>query len=655
MHRTSEIQVLLPLQNGQTIFDYKLIPDLCVEIGDFVEVEFRRKKIIGIVWNLIKSHLEQAKLKPIIGKFDLPKISTPQIQLIKFIAEYNLAEYGSVLKMMMPIQSSFTVKHENTVEKKYLSKLPRYTEEQQRAIDQISATNTYQVTLLDGVTGAGKTEVYFALVAKTLLQSTAQTLILLPEIMLTTQLIARVEKTFGVKPATWHSDMTLAQKKRLWLDIMSGKERLVIGARSALFLPYKDLKLIIVDEEHDQSYKQEEGVVYNARDASVACGYIYNIPVILASATPSIESLTNVQLGKYQHVTLSSRYGADAMPEIKVVDMRTENLQKNHWLSYSLIAEIKNTLAAQKQTMLFLNRRGYAPITLCKSCGHKYHCPDCSSHLVSHFEQAKLLCHHCGYSIKLPSQCINCKQENSLIQCGPGVERIAEEVRNIFPDANLKIVTRDTVQNIDDAQQTINAIYNKEIDIIIGTQMISKGHDFPDITLVGIIDADLGLTSADLRSAEKTYHLLTQMSGRAGRRGSGIAVIQTYYPDSPILDSMIKNDRTNFINYEMQNRKILAMPPYGRLAAIIVSGTNDDKLKLFLEQMRKAAPRVEDIMVLGPVKAPLAKIRKHYRYRFLIKTSAKIKIQKFIQTWLAQIKIPSNIRIKIDIDPYNFL
>jgi primosomal protein N' (replication factor Y) len=658
--RPNAVQVLLPIPNGKAIFDYALTSGADLRIGSFVLVSFRKKEIVGVVWSFVVTEIPISKIKSVLKVFDLPNLTVKHINFIKFISEYTLSTYGAVLKMVMPLQSSFNFFRNSAKESQELPKfiIPDFTNEQQQAVDSLISSVTssiYSVCLLDGVTGSGKTEVYFAAIYKALSEKGSQILVLLPEIMLTAQLIQRFEARFGFSPARWHSDMTLSQKRRIWLDVITGKERLVIGARSALFLPYNNLSLIVVDEEHDASYKQEEGVVYNARDAAVACGYAYKIPVILSSATPSMETLMNVTLGKYKHITLQSRYGSESMPIIDVIDMRHEKMAKGSWLSLKLVNAIKNTLNNQKQVMLFLNRRGYAPITLCKSCGYKYACPNCSSYLVSHKDDDMLMCHHCGYSTKHSSACMNCNKEDSLMKCGPGVERIAEEVAKIFPNSRIQIITKDTVRNIDYAEDIIAKILDGRVDIIIGTQMISKGHDFPNISIVGVVDADLGLIGADLRSAERTYHLLTQMSGRAGRRGEGRALIQTYYPDNPILASLISNNRDQFTNYEMQNRKILNMPPFGRLSAIIISGTNEERLQEFSNLLLKFAPITHGVIVLGPVKAPLAKVRSRYRYRFLIKSMASIKVQKFISYWLELVKIPSNIRVKVDIDPYNFL
>ncbi len=658
--RPNAVQVLLPIPNGKAIFDYALTPGTNLRIGSFVLVSFRKKEIVGIVWSFVVTEIPIGKIKSVAKVFDLPNLTAKHINFIKFISEYTLSTYGAVLKMMMPLQSSFNFIIDNTKKNQGLPKfiIPNFTSEQQQAVDSLISLVTsliYNVCLLDGVTGSGKTEVYFAAIYQALSEKDTQILVLLPEIMLTAQLIQRFEARFGFSPAKWHSDMALSQKRKIWLDVITGKERLVIGARSALFLPYSNLSLIIVDEEHDVSYKQEEGVVYNARDAAVACGYTYKIPVILSSATPSMETLMNVNLGKYKHIALQSRYGAESMPTIDVIDMRHEKMAKGSWLSLRLVNAIKKALNDQKQVMLFLNRRGYAPITLCKSCGYKYACPNCSSYLVSHKDDDVLMCHHCGYSTKYNSVCMNCNKEDSLTKCGPGVERIAEEVAKIFPNSRIQIITKDTVRNIDCAEEVIAKILDGKIDIIIGTQMISKGHDFPNIAIVGVVDADLGLIGADLRSAERTYHLLTQMSGRAGRREGGSALIQTYYPDTPILASLISNNRDQFTNYEMQNRKILNMPPFGRLSAIIISGINEERLQEFSNLLLKSAPITHGVIVLGPVKAPLAKIRGRYRYRFLIKSMASIKIQKFISYWLELVKIPSGIRVKVDIDPYNFL
>ncbi|MCE3232065.1 MAG: primosomal protein [Rickettsiaceae bacterium] len=529
----------------------------------------------------------------------------------------------------------------------------------------------YSTTVLDGVTGSGKTEVYFAAVAEVLKgirdsvvpdsrfqipDSNAQVLILLPEIALTTQIVSRFENAFGFTPTQWHSGLTSKQREKNWRDISAGRARLIIGARSALFLPYQALSLIVVDEEHDGSYKQEEGVIYQARDMAVVRANIEKIPVILASATPSIETVENIKAGKYSRVHLISRYGEAVMPDIKIVDMRREKLKSGMWLSAFLKKELTSNISSGKQSMLFLNRRGYAPLTLCRECGHRFKCPDCISWLVEHKNPRRLLCHHCGYNEPVPTICPECNKEGMLVSCGPGVERVAEEVEQAFPNARVLLMTSDKMTSLNQAGTMIENITDGNVDIIIGTQIMAKGYHFPNLTLVGVIDADLGLEGGDLRAAERTYQLLQQVAGRAGRaKQKGTVIMQSYMPENMVMQSLASGSRDEFIQTESTSRKLTNMPPYSRLAGVIVSGRNDKEVFMAARAIVAASPLQQSVRVMGPVPAPLFLLRGKYRYRILVQSPRNINIQGLLRSLLAKVKIPPSVKVKVDIDPYSFM
>jgi primosomal protein N' (replication factor Y) len=511
--------------------------------------------------------------------------------------------------------------------------------------------------LLDGITGSGKTEVYNYVIAQILAKSsTSQVLILVPEIMLTEQLIAGMRERFSLEPAVWHSKITKKQKNIMWLNIIKGTERLIIGARSALFLPYKDLQLIIVDEEHDSSYKQEEGIIYNARDMAVAYGHFKHIPVLLISATPSIETKYNVDIGKYEGVYLTSRYQDHSLPYMHVVNMKEQRLKAGEWISSFLRSRINKCFDEGKQVLLFLNRKGYAPISICISCSHKMACNNCSSFLVFHKGKNSFFCHHCGFSMPYTQDCNKCQAKQSIVNCGPGVERILEEVQRIWPDKRVISASRDTIEVENESNDSIiDLILKQKVDLIVGTQIISKGYNFPNLGLVGVIDADIGLIGSDLKSAERTYQILTQVSGRAGRAGRGDAIIQTYSPDNPILQALIKGEKEKFYAMEIEQRHMVNMPPFSRLVALVVSAVSEKKLQEFVDLMIRKSPISKNIKVLGPVEAPIYKIRNRYRFRFLIKSPLSANTQQYIEQWLGMLKIPASVRIKIDVDPYSFL
>ena len=534
----------------------------------------------------------------------------------------------------------------------------KLTKEQQDAARELLShtRDDFTVTLLDGVTGSGKTEVYFEAIAQVLARG-QQALVLMPEIALTSQFIARCEERFGAKPAEWHSGVPAPQRGRVWRAVAENKAKLVVGARSALFLPFPELGLIVVDEEHDAGYKQEERVTYQARDMAVVRGALGKCPVVLSSATPSIESLVNVEQGRYRHIRLGTRYKADGLPAIAAIDMRASPPERGKWLSPVLIDAVGETLARGEQALLFLNRRGYAPVTLCRKCGFKFECPNCSAWLVEHRFRRRLECHHCGTFVPIPEKCPHCQAENSLVACGPGIERIAEEVAGLFPDARRVLLSSDLTPNIAELRHTLREIEEREVDIVIGTQLVAKGHHFPGLALVGVVDGDLGLAQADPRAAERTFQLLTQVTGRAGRDAiPGRGLIQTYMPEHPVIAALVSGDRDTFLAREIEERRKATMPPFGRLAALLVSASSREAAESYARDVARAAPAAAKIEVLGPAEAPLAVIRGRYRFRLLVKAAREADLQAYLRLWLSSVpKAKADIRLMVDIDPYSFL
>lgn len=512
------------------------------------------------------------------------------------------------------------------------------------------------VILLEGVTGSGKTEVYFEAVAQAV-RTGRQALILMPEIALTAQFLDRFAARFGVKPATWHSGVTGRKRERLYAGIASGEVKVVAGARSALFLPYADLGLIVVDEEHETAYKQDDGVHYHARDMAVVRGKIENATVVLASATPSIESRVNVERGRYRHVKLPERFGGRTMPQIRAVDLRKEQIPKGRWLSPTLLAAVEETVGKGEQALLFLNRRGYAPLTLCRSCAHRYECPNCSAWLVEHRFRRSLVCHHCGHVERTPQACVECGTVDSLVPCGPGVERIAEEAAELFPDKRCIVLSSDFPGGTERLRAELAAIAAGEVDIVIGTQLVAKGHNFPLMTLVGVLDADIGLTSGDPRAAERTFQMLQQVTGRAGRgEKPGRALVQTWQPDHPVIAALVSGDAERFYEEETRVREMAGLPPFGRLASLIVSAEEREVAEAHARAMAQVTEPPPGVMVLGPAEAPLALIRGRYRYRLLVKTEREVDLQGYLRAWMARCPKPKgSTRVSIDVDPQSFL
>jgi primosomal protein N' (replication factor Y) len=534
----------------------------------------------------------------------------------------------------------------------------KLTKEQAEAARTLLANTSgaFTVSLLDGVTGSGKTEIYFEAIAASLARG-RQVLVLMPEIALTSQFIARCEERFGARPAEWHSGVSAPMRGRVWRAIAENKAKLVVGARSALFLPFPDLGLIVVDEEHDQSYKQEERVAYQARDMAVLRGALGSAPVVLSSATPSIESLVNAEQGRYRHIRLATRYKAAGLPAIAAIDMRAAPPERGRWLSPILVDAVAETLGRGEQALLFLNRRGYAPVTLCRKCGFKFECPNCSAWLVEHRFRRRLECHHCGTFVPIPETCPNCGAEHSLVPCGPGVERIAEEVTERFPEARRVLLSSDLTPSISDLRETLREIEEREVDVIIGTQLVAKGHHFPGLALVGVVDGDLGLAQADPRAAERTFQLLSQVTGRAGRDTIlGRGLIQTYMPEHPVIQALVSGDRDNFLEREIAARREATLPPFGRLASLLVSGSAREAVEAYARAVAVAAPPAAKIQVLGPAEAPLSVIRGRHRYRLLVKAAREADLQAYLRLWLSFVPKPKgDVRLVVDVDPYSFL
>lgn len=657
---TKQLEILLPTAVDRG-FDYLAPPEGC-QPGAIVEVPFGRETSLGVVWGEGKADLPPGKIKQVSGVLSqFPPLSGTLRQFIDWTAWYNCAPKGGVLKMALPLS---TIGKEGRIaplsqiiEKPKLAPLSGL---QQEAANALAARlgHGFSVTLLDGVTGSGKTEVYFDTIAKALAQDdTAQILVLLPEIALTVQFLSRFESRFGFAPLIWNSHITPARRRAGWQGIITGGARVIVGARSALFLPYPSLALIILDEEHDTSYKQQEGLLYHARDMAVMRARLEKIPVLLVSATPSLESHYNARQGKYTELALPSRHGAATMPSIECIDMRQTPPESGQFIAPPLRAALAQTLASGRQSLLFLNRRGYAPLVLCRTCGHRFQCKHCSAWLVLHKGKsaAYLSCHHCGHKEPMAKSCPACQGENTLHPCGPGIERLKEEVAEILPQARLGVLASDEGEE-SGMEETLAAMEKGEIDILIGTQMVAKGHHFAQLTTVGVVDADLGLGGGDLRASEHTYQLLHQISGRAGRETDpGTVYLQTFLPTHPVMQALLSGERDRFLAAELAAREAAQMPPFARLAGIIIDGAKEDMVRNIARALAACAPRAEGFHVLGPAPAPLSRLRGKHRWRLLVQAPRKLNLPEMLRTWLAQVQPPSSVRIKVDMDPVSFM
>ncbi|MBU3260280.1 primosomal protein N' [Roseovarius sp. PS-C2] len=533
------------------------------------------------------------------------------------------------------------------------------TDDQATAADSLRAGiagGDYGTTLLRGVTGSGKTEVYLEAVAETLRQR-RQALVLLPEIALTSEFLTRIEARFGARPAEWHSGVTMTERRRTWKMVGEGGCQVVVGARSALFLPFQNLGLIVVDEEHDTSYKQEDGVLYNARDMAVLRASICGAQVVLASATPSLESWANAEAGKYKRLDLTARFGAAVMPDMRAIDMRAETLPASRWISPSLQSAVNARIAKGEQALLFINRRGYAPVTLCRACGHQIGCDHCDARMVEHRFQKRLVCHQCGETKPIPAVCPSCQAEDRLAAVGPGVERLTEEAQALFPQAKIATLSSDLFGSARALKEQISEIAEGDTDIVIGTQLVAKGHNFHRLTLVGVIDADLGLQGSDLRAAERTFQLMRQVAGRAGRSDKpGTALLQTFQPEHPVIRAILSGDEEGFWRAEADERRQAGVPPFGRMAGIILSSPDAQQVFDFATELaRRDAPvRAVGAQVFGPAPAPIARIRGRHRVRLLVKAPKGVALQGAVAQWVGQLKPPTNLRLNVDIDPQSF-
>lgn len=524
-----------------------------------------------------------------------------------------------------------------------------------RALREAVDRRAFSTTLLTGVTGSGKTEVYFEAVAACIAQG-RQALVLLPEIALSAQWLDRFRARFGAAPALWHSELTSRTRRETWRAVAEGEVRVLVGARSALFLPYPDLGLIVVDEEHETAFKQEEGVVYHARDMAVVRARLSSAACVLASATPSLESTINAETGRYAAVHLPARHGGADLPDVALVDLRRTPPERGRFLSPPLVEAVTATLARGEQAMLFLNRRGYAPMTLCRSCGHRLRCPNCTAWLVEHRAQRRLQCHHCGHVEAPPEACPQCGAAHSTVPIGPGVERVLEEATDLWPDARRLVMASDTIPGPAAAAAAAQAIQRREVDLIIGTQIVAKGWHFPHLTLVGVVDADLGLAGGDLRAAERTFQLLHQVAGRAGREEHrGHVLLQSFAPEHPVMQALVSGDLDAFMAAEADDRRPGHWPPFGRLAALIVSSEDERAAERTARDLGLAAPGGEGVEVLGPAPAPLAILRGRHRRRLLLKTRRDIAVQPLLQDWLVKVAVPGNVRVQVDVDPVGFL
>ncbi len=645
-------QVLLP-KIFNFPFTYKTNQS-SLKIGDFVEVPFGNKKEIGVVWPGKISELKNIKIKKINKKINNFSLDHELINFIKWFASYNMVPIGLVLKMT--IGNNLNLINENdkdfNKEKNEIKKFD-LNNEQKQALQFLNTTNKkFEVSVLQGTTGSGKTLVYFERIKK-IINKKEQALVLLPEIFLTNEFKSRFVEFFGFAPAIWHSKITPKNKRIIWNGIIKNKVKLVIGARSALLLPFKKLGIIIVDEEHDSSYKQDEGVIYNARDMAISRASFENIPIHLISSIPSIETLNNIQNKKFKHFKILQRYKDCPLPKTKIINLNIKKT-KNHFISEETIEIVKKFLKKKEQVLFFLNRRGYAPYLICKNCGYKHICPDCSMYLTFHKTKNKAICHHCSLEKEMLRDCKDNKS-CEFIMYGPGVEKIFEEVCKIFPEKKVEIFSSDYMKKKDQTKSLFDRIKNNKIDILVGTQMISKGFNFPKLNCIVVIDADFSGRGYDLRTTEKNIQLYHQLSGRAGRFSSDSLIIyQTTSPEDETLHELIKNNSDELLKKELISRKKNLLPPFSRLIAIIVSSKTHALSLDGAREIKNHLSKINEIEVMGPVDSPLLKIKKKFRSRLLIRFSGKSLIQKKITNLLNTLKISNKIKLTVDVDPVNF-
>ena len=637
------------------VFTYKL-DDQSLEIGQIVIVPFGKAMEVGMVMEIDvkKPDYNIKKIEFVINGIKFNEIN---IKFLKWVSDYTLAPIGSVLKL-------FTINKDIISYQRDTNDLPEpsfkstiLNDEQDKAkVDILKIQDrSHKPIVLEGVTGSGKTEVYFDLIEREINES-KQILIMVPEISLTPQLENRFKERFGIEISVWHSKISPKRRKEIWHKCYEGEPLVVIGARSSLFLPFKNLGLTVIDEEHDSSYKQEDNIRYQARDLAVVKANYEKSKLILTSATPSLETINNINNKKYHHVFLSKQYSGLPLPQISLVNLSKHKLEKNQWISSILKSEIENCLSNKEQALIFLNRRGYSPLSLCVECGYRHQCAQCSSWLVMHQQKKRLLCHQCGSIEEMSFNCPKCSAKDSIKFIGPGVERIAEELTQSFSDKVVNVMSSDLINSPKKIKELIDKFSNKKIDIIVATQIMAKGYDFPNLSLVGVIDADAGLFGGDMRAIEKTYNMLQQVSGRAGRsQQTGKVIIQTYYPEQPIIQSLQKRDRTSFIQQALMEREQFKIPPFGFMTSIIISGSSKGNVEKVSQQLVYFRKYSEECNVLGPVEAPINLLKGQFRYRILLKGKSRKNLNIFTKKMMNSVKIPSAVKVIIDVDPYTFM
>jgi primosomal protein N' (replication factor Y) len=713
---TRVIDVLVPVALDQT-YSYRVPAGLELAPGDLVSVPLgARGETMGVVWaeNPAPNPRLHNRLKDVADKLDVPPLKPELRKFVDWVADYTLAPRGMVLRMTLrmgehlgPARERVGVRlagpqparmtpararvlavfadgmtrgkgdaareagvsagvidgliDEGTLETVVLQPEPVTRPPdpgQLAAADALRTTveqGGYTVTLLDGVTGSGKTEVYFEAVAENI-RKKRQTLILMPEIALTAQSLDRFTARFGTRPAEWHSQVSPRLRARAWAAVAGNEVSVVVGARSALFLPYADLGLIVVDEEHDPAYKQEDGAHYHARDMAVVRGNVAKIPVVLASATPSVESEVNARRGRYKRIHLPERFGGAHLPTIEAIDMRREGPPRGRFIAPRLAEAVKNALESKEQALLFLNRRGYAPLTLCRACGFRLQCPNCDAWLVDHRFKRRLVCHHCGFAMPPPAECPQCHATESFAPIGPGVERLEQEAAEVFPGARILVLSSDLVESMERLRAELDDVAEGRFDVVIGTQLVAKGHHFPKLNLVGIVDADLGLGNGDPRAAERTFQLLHQVVGRAGREeGRGVGFLQTHQPEHPVMKALILGDREAFYSSEIALREKTGYPPFGRLAGLVVTANDRHGAEAFARTLVSASPVSDQVRILGPAEAPIAVVRGRHRFRLLVKAPRGYDLSAYLRQWLADAPKPrGNVRLEVDVDPQSF-
>ena len=638
-------------------FTYKSEISDSLNPGDFVRAPFGSNEITGVVWPDEQKTEKNFKLKKIVKKINIPNLNFTMIKFISWFSRYNLVPLGMTFKMSLlnkdVVEKSFNKEFNKYKIKKNINKISLNTE-QKRSLNFLRRIgDNYNVVVLEGITGSGKTLVYFERV-KDIVDKGFQALILLPEIALTNQFSRRFRDFFGAVPAIWHSGTSKKNKSIIWKSIIEGKIKIVIGARSSLFLPFKNLGIIIVDEEHDVSYKQDEGVVYNARDMAIARASLENIPINLVTSIPSVETYNNIINKKYHFTKLKKRYKEASLPDFEIINLNSENLNKDSWIANKTIQKVNQYLKKGDQVLFFLNRRGYAPFVICKKCGRKFQCPNCAVNLNFHKKLNKLLCHYCGHKSALQRICKDTKECN-LLFCGPGVERIFAELKRIYPNKKIEIFSSDTLGKNDLANKLLQKIEKKKIDILVGTQLISKGFHFPKLNCIVVVDSDFSSHGYDLRSAEKNVQLYHQLSGRAGREGKISTIyFQTYTPDDEILLNISKNDPHAFLKKELLLRKEKKLPPFYKLISLIISGKDEQLIIKFAIMIKSKLPQLNEVDILGPVLAPIARLKKKYRCRILIRYPKNLFIQKYLSQLLSKIKTTPGIKLEVDVDPINF-